>query len=74
MVLISRELQSLISANEERFKNPAEKKKLVIEYAKRRTFGIIFSVVVLLLLVTTSVFTDLGLNIGEAIIRFLGFK
>ena len=40
MVLISRELQSLISANEERFKNPAEKKKLVIEYAKRRTFGI----------------------------------
>lgn len=73
MVLISRELQSLISANEERFKNPAEKKKLVIEYAKRRTFGIIFSVVVLLLLVTTSVFTDLGLNIGEAIIRFLGF-
>lgn len=73
MVLISRELQSLISANEERFKNPAEKKKLVIEYAKRRTFGIVFSVVVLLLLVTTSVFTDLGLNIGEAIIRFLGF-
>ena len=73
MVLISRELQSLISDNEERFKNPAEKKKLVIEYAKRRTFGIIFSVVVLLLLVTTSVFTDLGLNIGEAIIRFLGF-
>jgi hypothetical protein len=53
------------------------KKNLLVEYFKRRAVGIIYMVVVLILLVTTSIFTDLGFNIGEFIFEkissFLGF-
>lgn len=53
------------------------KKNLLVEYFKRRAVGIIYMVVVLILLVTTSIFTDLGFNIGELIFEkvssFLGF-
>lgn len=53
------------------------KKNLLVEYFKRRAVGIIYTVVILMLLVTTSLFTDLGLNIGQSIYnvvsKFLGF-
>lgn len=53
------------------------KKNLLVEYFKRRAVGIIYTVVILMLLVTTSLFTDLGLNIGQTIYnvvsKFLGF-
>lgn len=70
MNLISRDLQSVV-------KDGYRGNAMLKPYIKRRIFSIIFLVVVLLILVTTSVFTDLGLNIGEAILRvaskLLGF-
>ena len=40
-------------------------KNLLVAYFKRRALGIIYLVVVLMLLVTTSITTDLGFNIGQ---------
>ena len=48
-------------------------KNLLITYIKRRAFSIILTVVVLVVLVTTTVFTKCGLNIGEAVLRIFGF-
>ena len=52
-------------------------KALLSSYFKRRMFGIIYMVVVLILLVTSSVFTDMGFNIGQmifdAVKNFLGY-
>lgn len=88
---ISRELRSLVSnvqtngqiSQGRNFTATAgvnlmqNKKNLLVEYFKRRVVGIIYMVVVLILLVTTSIFTDLGFNIGEFIFEkassFLGF-
>ena len=57
--------------------NLMQNRKILVEYFKRRAVGIIYMVVVLILLVTTSIFTDLGFNIGEFIFEkissFLGF-
>lgn len=49
------------------------KKVLIVNYFKARLINIIFAVFVMILLVTTSVFTDAGMNIGKAILNFLGF-
>lgn len=49
------------------------KKVLIVNYFKARMINIIFAVFVMILLVTTSVFTDTGMNIGKAILNFLGF-
>ena len=88
MVLISRELQSLLDSNSSTvnvnintmYGNGGQlqssinnKNNLLHSYIKRRVVSIVFAVIVLMLLVTTSLFTDLGLNIGGAILRFLGF-
>ena len=88
---ISRELRSLVSnvqtngqiSQDRNFTATTginlmqSKKNLLVEYFKRRAVGIIYMVVVLILLVTTSIFTDLGFNIGEFIFEkassFLGF-
>jgi hypothetical protein len=52
-------------------------KNLLVAYFKRRAVGIIYVIVVLVLLLTTSIFTDLGFNVGEFILRcfksILGF-
>lgn len=52
-------------------------KNLIFAYLKRRIFAIIYIVVVLVLLLMSSVFTDLGFNIGQmifnAIKSFLGY-
>ena len=48
-------------------------KSSVLTYMKTRAVNIVIMVVILLVLVTTSVFTDMGLNIGQAILDFLGF-
>ena len=88
MVLISRELQSLLDSNSSTvnvnintmYGNEGQlqssinnKNNLLHSYIKRRVVSIVFAVIALMLLVTTSLFTDLGLNIGGAILRFLGF-
>lgn len=52
-------------------------KNLLLAYLKRRMIGVIYMVVVLMLLVTSTVFTDLGFNIGQMIFdvvkNFLGY-
>lgn len=70
MTLISRELQSLIGTNSNTGKIQGN---VIKNYFKRRALSIVFSVIVLMILVTTSLFTDFGLNIGQAILDFLGF-
>lgn len=70
MTLISRELQSLIGTNSNTGKIQGN---MIKNYFKRRALSIVFSVIVLMILVTTSLFTDFGLNIGQAILDFLGF-
>ena len=70
MTLISRELQSLIGTNSSTGKIQGN---VIKNYFKRRALSIVFSVIVLMILVTTSLFTDFGLNIGQAILDFLGF-
>lgn len=67
--LVSAEARSLTS-------NPQVNESIVVRYFKRRAVSIVYMVVVLMLLVTTSLFTDMGLNIGELIYKgvrsFLG--
>lgn len=41
------------------------------QYFKKRVLNIILIVVIFLLLVTTNLFTDLGFNIGELIVRLV---
>ena len=89
MVLISRELQSLLVSNSStvnvnvnnmygnegqlQSRVNSSRDNLLRSYVKRRALSIVFSVIVLMILVTTSLFTDFGLNIGQAILDFLGF-
>lgn len=94
MVLISRELRSLIDANSNNINvtatttdifrgnsrtnfNLSPTRNLIFAYLKRRAVAVIFMVIVLMLLVTTSLFTDMGLNIGQVIFNavsdFLGY-
>lgn len=98
MILISRELKSLLDApdisttvnayghdyntgtygrvgqiNNSIGKPLIGSKEFFKLYLKRRAFSLILLAAVLILLVTTSLFTDLGLNIGQAILNFLGF-
>lgn len=94
MVLISRELRSLIDDNSNVINvtattyhdlnntsrtnfNLTPTRNLIFAYLKRRAVAVIFMVIVLMLLVTTSLFTDMGLNIGQvifnAVSNFLGY-
>lgn len=50
-----------------------DKKTIIQRYFKARLVNIVFAVVVMILLVSTSVFTDAGVNIGKALLDFLGF-
>ena len=51
----------------------SKRNNLLKAYLKRRSLGIVYMTIVLILLLTTSLFTDLGFNIGQAVIEFLGF-
>lgn len=52
-------------------------KSLLFEYFKLRAKALVFIVIVVILLIQSTVFTDFGLNIGEAIFdwvkNFLGY-
>jgi hypothetical protein len=89
MNLISNELKSLIDNNQSgtsanRQGNNTQQgysggiENLLTAYIRRRAYALIIIACVLVLLVTTSVFTDLGLNIGQALFDFfsklLGFS
>jgi len=50
-----------------------ELKIVILEYFKNRVIALVLMAVVMVLLLSSSVFTDCGLNIGEAIMRWLGF-
>jgi hypothetical protein len=53
---------------------PLNNKKTIIQrYFNARIISIVSAVVVMILLVSTSIFTDTGLNIGKALLNFLGF-
>lgn len=49
------------------------KKALISSYFKVRIVSVIFTVAVMILFATSSLFTDTGINIGRAILKFLGF-
>lgn len=51
----------------------AQRKNILIEYSKKRAVSIVLAVVILIIFVFSSVFTDMGFNIGGAILKFLGF-
>lgn len=69
MILITRELQSLIEENKANNTNITLTKNLIFSYFKKRAFSIVIIVIVLLLLVTTTLFTDMGLNIGAMLMK-----
>ena len=72
MVLISKELRQLINENQNAGNGVLRpSKNLALAYLKKRAVNVIFMVIVLMLLVTTSLFTDFGLNVGEAIYQKL---
>lgn len=50
-----------------------EIKIVILEYFKNRVMALVIMSAVMVLLLSSSVFTDCGLNIGEAIMRWLGF-
>lgn len=50
-----------------------DRKTIISRYFKARIVNIVFAVMVMILLVSTSVFTDAGVNIGKALLDFLGF-
>lgn len=56
---------------------PTPNRNIMLMYLKRRAVGIVLVVVVFMLLITSTVFTDFGLNIGNMIYRYaaklLGF-
>ena len=53
--------------------NSVNQSSLMQQYMKKRAISIVLTVVVLLLLVGNSLFTDMGLNIGAALLKLLGF-
>lgn len=78
MMLISNELKSIIDrqgqgnqANRGSSQNMSNR-DILRTYIKRRTVGIVYMVIVLMLLLTSSFFTDTGLNIGQLIFDYVG--
>lgn len=83
--LISRELQSILNSGQfGGFTNGAtgvqagqSNRNIILMYLKRRSVSIVVIVAVFMLLVTSTVFTDFGFDIGNMIYRFaaklLGF-
>lgn len=45
-------------------------KQLLIAYLKRRSISIIITVAVIIILLTSSIFTDFGFNIGDYILSW----
>lgn len=75
--LISSELRSIMNIGQGNAKTVIPSSNIMVTYLKRRAVSIVIIVVVFMLLVTSSVFTDFGLNIGSMIYQtaaeFLGF-
>ena len=59
--LISSELQQMVSFNNLDVK----------EYLKRRSISIIVTVTILIILVSSTIFTDIGINIGQLIFDYI---
>ena len=50
-----------------------EMKIVILEYFKNRAVALVIMSAIMVLLLSSSIFTDCGLNIGEAVMRWLGF-
>ena len=52
--------------------NIQENRLTIGKYFKRRTIAIVFDIAVLIILLTSSVFTDFGFRIGEYVLSWFG--
>lgn len=75
--LISSELRSIMNIGQGNAQTVIPSSNIMVTYLKRRAISIVIIVAVFMLLVTSSVFTDFGLNIGSMLYqtaaKFFGF-